>query len=475
MQCLATRRTVLVQTLAGLGLLGLRPAATLAAQSLTVGNVTGLYAIDVARIDRPRSAFEVARSLTSWRGQVAIGGGRFSMGGQVAIEGGLHVDMRRMNRLVWLRQAQRTVRVQAGMSWRDLQDHLDPLGLAVKTMQSYSNFTIGGSVSVNAHGRYVAHGPVGHSVRALQLVLADGSIVEAHRGMHADLFRAAIGGYGAVGVITEVELDVADNIRIERRVVSTTLDDYVPHFRAKVLADPQAVLHNADLLPPSFDSPVSVSWYRTSATTPLTEAAALTPRSRRYTLEQNVIWAVTEMPGGRVLRRSIIHPLLTARPAVRWLNHEASHDVAELEPRTRSLSTYVLQEYFIPERQFSGFALAMARLLRTHDVEALNVSIRHSPRDRDALLPWAHEDVFSFVLYFKQRTSPSARDEVGRWTRALIDLALQHRGRYYLPYQLHATQAQFDDAYPEAQALRHVKARHDPAGKFSNALWRKYL
>lgn len=73
-----------------------------------------------------------------------------------------------------------------------------------ESMQSYANFTVGGSVSVNAHGRYVGHGPVGRSVRALQLVLADGSLVEAGPDTQPELFRAAIGGYGAVGIITEV-------------------------------------------------------------------------------------------------------------------------------------------------------------------------------------------------------------------------------------------------------------------------------
>jgi FAD/FMN-containing dehydrogenase len=68
--------------------------------------------------------------------------------------------MRRMNGRVWLRPAERTVRVQAGMRWRDLQDRLDPHGLAVKTMRRYSNFSVGGSVSVNCRGRYVGHGPV---------------------------------------------------------------------------------------------------------------------------------------------------------------------------------------------------------------------------------------------------------------------------------------------------------------------------
>lgn len=469
------RRSLLVFALAEAGIASAAPIRVLAAQVLVIENVTGLYPVKVARTTKPVSTAEVAAQITAWPGKVAVGGGRYSMGGQTAVQGGLHIDMRSMNGLVWIRAPDRAVRVQAGMRWRDLQDHLDPLGLAVKTMQSYSNFTIGGSVSVNAHGRYVGHGPVGHSVRALQLVLANGSVVEANRETHEDLFRAALGGYGAIAVITEVELDVVKNVRIERAVKPVTLANYIGHFRADVLENPRAVLHNADLMPPRFDAPVSVTWLRASSDTPLTEPERLVPRGRTYGLEQNVIWAATELPFGEVLRSEVVHPLLMSKPVVKWLNHEASLDAAELEPRTRSMSTYVLQEFFVPERQFVSFARAMATVLRTRSVEVLNVSIRHSPKDRDSLLPWAHEDVFSFVLYFKHRVWRSAQEGVGQWTRELIDEVLRHEGRYYLPYQLHATAVQFEAAYPEVVALRKQKQLHDPSGKLSNELWRRYL
>jgi FAD/FMN-containing dehydrogenase len=361
------------------------------------------------------------------------------------------------------------------MRWRDLQEHLDPLGLAVKTMQSYSNFTVGGSVSVNAHGRYVGHGPVGNTVRALQLVLADGRVVETDAQREPQLFRAAIGGYGAAGVITEVELDLARNVRIERVVSEVPLDAYVRHFRDRVQGDAQAILHNADLLPPRFDAPVSVTWRRAPDDRPLTITERLVPRNRSYAGERAAIKAMTGLPGGNRLRKSVIDPLRNSQPVVQWLNHEASLDVAELEPKSRERTTFVLQEYFVPPARFVPFARSLAALLQRHAVEALNVSIRHSPADGVALLPWAREEVFSFVLYYRQRTSAAAQERVGTWTRELIDLALQHGGRYYLPYQLHATQAQFDRAYPEAQRLRELRRRIDPEGKLTNELWRKYL
>ena len=469
-----TRRRLLVQALIGAGLVAAPGLPQLlAAPDLLVANVTQLYTVRVARIATPRSADDVAKAIAAWPGRVAVGGGRYSMGGQVAVEGGLHLDMRGMNKLVWLRAPQQRVRVQAGMRWRDLQALIDPLGLAVKTMQSYSNFTVGGAVSVNAHGRYVGNGPVGHSVRALQLVLADGQVIEASRQERSQLFQAALGGYGAIGVITEVELDLVPNERMERVVQALKLEDYPAFFRDRVQADAASVMHNADLMPPRFDEPVSVTWRRTDK--PLTEPARLVAEGQRYGLEQNVIWLMTEVPGAASLRKSVVHPLLNKDPAVVWRNHEASLDVAELEPRTRRMSTYVLQEYFVPPRHFVAFARGMAKVLRERDVEALNVSIRHSPRDVDALLPWAKEEVFSFVLYHKQRTHERAQKAVGVWTRELIDLVLRCEGRYYLPYQLHATQAQFEQAYPEVKALRELKRRVDPKGVFSNALWAKHL
>jgi FAD/FMN-containing dehydrogenase len=253
------------------------------------------------------------------------------------------------------------------------------------------------------------------------------------------------------------------------------LEGYVSHFRQRVLQDPSAVLHNADLLPPAFNAPVSVTWRRVGPEKPLTDANRLVPRGQAYDLEQNVLWAMTELPGGRKLRKTVLHPLLMTKPATKWLNCEASLDVAELEPRTRRVSTYVLQEYFVPERHFVSFARGIARVLQAHDVEALNVSVRHSPADRVSLLPWAREDVFSFVLYYKQRTYRAAQERVAAWTAELIELALSLDGRYYLPYQLHASRPQFERAYPEVQELRRFKAEADPAGKFSNELWRKYL
>lgn len=443
-----------------------------ATRQVTVNDVTRLNPVSVAREVRPSTVEEVQKAVEMWPGTLSIGGGRFSMGGQIAAPDSLHLDMRALRRVVAYSPADRVIRVQAGITWRAIQDLIDPHEQSVKIMQSYSNFTVGGSVSVNCHGRYVNRGALVNSVRALQLVLPNGEVVEASRERSVELFRAAVGGYGGAGIVTEVELDLEENSRIERIVEPVALSEYADWFRHEVLGNKAVLLHNADLSPPRFDRPMAISWLRTDK--PVTEPRRLIPQGMRYSKEQNVIWAVSELPGGSGIRSAAEKSTLN-KPAVVWRNFEASMDNASLEPRTRAISTYILQEYFIPVANFRPFAEEMAAIVRRPASGALNVSIRHAPADTTSMLPWAPAEVFCFVLYYKQRVTDSASRVVEAWTRELVDAALRNSGRYYLPYRLHATQDQFARAYPEAAHFAAFKKKVDPRNRLRNLLWDRYL
>jgi FAD/FMN-containing dehydrogenase len=195
------------------------------------------------------------------------------------------------------------------------------------------------------------------------------------------------------------------------------------------------------------------------------------PQDQIYRKEQIALWAMTELPSGERLRSSI--QKLQDKPLVVWRNYEASLDLRELEPMTRKIATYVLQEYFVPASQFKNYAQALSRLMRSLNTHTVNISIRHSKADANTLLSWAREDVFCFVVYYKQRMQTATEVDVGRWTRAMIDLALKHGGTYYLPYQPHATQAQFEQAYPQAKELRRLR-KELGAHRLSNMMWSRY-
>lgn len=471
MSCDRDRRRFAAALIAGPALAGLGGCAR--EDGPVVEDVARIERTAVENILRPRSTAEIAATLARGRSPVSIGGGHYSMGGQTAFPDSLHLDMRGMNRLLHLDVARRRVRVQAGMRWRALQTLIDPHDLSVSIMQSYSNFTVGGSASVNCHGRYVGKGPMANSIVGLRMVAANGEVLDLDRQTQPALFHAAIGGYGGLGVVTELELQLDRNGRIAREAEFVALEAYPVWFRERVAGQRDAILHNADLAPPHFDRPLAITWRSTDA--PATLAERLIPEDLDYGREQSLIWAASELPfGDSVRERKMTRRQLDEHPVV-WRNREASLDADSLEPRTRRMSTYLLQEYFVPVEAFADFAAELRRTLIAHEVNALNVSVRHSPAEPDTLLGWAKREVFSFVLYHKQRNSGGADRAAAVWTRRLIDAALACGGRYYLPYRLHATPAQFLRVYPEAEAFAALKATIDPQRRFRNRLWEKYL
>jgi FAD/FMN-containing dehydrogenase len=442
------------------------------ASPFIVNDITQLNPIRVSRTITPTTVEEIVEAVRQYDGPIAIGGARHSMGGQIGADGALHIDMRRFDKVVAFSPRDKVVTVQAGARWRQIQAHIDGADLSIAIMQTYSNFTVGGSLSVNAHGRYVGRGPIVLSVKSLKIVLADGSVVEASPIQNSAVFYGAIGGYGGLGVITEATFELTDNVKVRREDRTMPVAQYAQYFTNRVRRSPGAVFHNGDIYPNAYDTVHAVTYTKTDA--PVTVAARLVPEGQSYRLNRFLYWAMSEWPLGSALRQHLVDPIVFRGTPVTWRNYEASYDATELEPASRKTSTYVLQEYFVPVDRFDEFVPRMRQAFQRHGVNVVNVSIRHATQDPGSLLAWARSEVFAFVVYYKQGTSAADRHDVGVWTRELIDAAVGLGGSYYLPYQLHATEEQFARAYPRAVEFFELKRRLDPANKFQNELWAKY-
>jgi FAD/FMN-containing dehydrogenase len=437
-----------------------------------VTDFTHLYPVEVNRVIAPTQEAQIVDAVRTTRGPISIGGGRFSMGGQTATEGALQIDMRRYNRILQLDTAQKTLTVQAGATWRQIQELIDRYNLSVKVMQSYGNFTVGGSLSVNVHGRYTGLGPIISTVQSFRIVLADGTVRNASPAENSEIFYGAIGGYGGLGVITQATLQLADNVHVRRTRVTMPLAAYPAWFRRNVAGRPGIVFHNADIYPNEYDRVSVVTFARTSDSVTIPDR--LIPRRASYPAGRMGQTVVTGWPGGKEIREHVLDPWLYRGNPVVWRNYEASYDVRELEPTSREKYTYVLQEYFIPVGQFDAFVPRMREIFRRYQVNVVNVSVRHATPDPGSLLAWAGEEKFAFVVWYKQRTDAEGRAKVARWTREMADAALASRGSWYLPYQPHATPEQFRRAYPRSPEFFALKRRLDPGNRFRNKLWDRY-
>jgi len=437
-----------------------------------IDDVTKLNPVLVSKIVRPATIEEVCEIVKNTQGPISVGGGRFSMGGQTASPHSLHLDLRGLNKVIAFSKEDKAISVQAGIRWCDIQQYVDEYDLSVKTMQTYANFTVGGALSVNAHGRYMGLGPVVLSVRSIDVVLADGTSVHASMAENKEIFFGAIGGYNAIGIIVQAELELADNVPMKRVHKKMGIDEYRSYFFENIRNNKKAVFHNGDIYPPKYKRVRAITWIETDEKP--TVKTRLMPLRESYPLERYFLWSFTETPLGKWRREFLIDPLVYRGKKIHWRNYEAGYDVAELEPKSRVDSTYVLLEYFVPVNSFDEFEKAMAEIFIRYNVNVLNVSIRHANADPGTYLAWAREEVFAFVVYYKQRTDAASKSKVAVWTRELADAVIAVNGSYYLPYQVHPTTEQFHKAYPNVHKLFKLKAKLDPGNKFRNILWDTY-
>ena len=437
-----------------------------------INDVTQLNPILISKLETPTSIEELQNIIKKSDKSISIGGGRFSMGGQTASTGSTHIDMRKLNKIVYFSAENKTIIVEAGIRWCDIQQFVDEHNLSVKIMQTYANFTVGGSLSVNCHGRYIGLGAVILSVKSMEVVLANGDILFCSAIENSEIFFACIGCYNAIAIIAKVEFELVENLPVKRVFKTMETTEYKKYFFENIRENKEIVFHNADLYPPKYKNARAVSWVKTDEKP--TVKTRLMPLSEAYPIERYFISAFSKSNFGKWRRENLIDPILYLSKKVHWRNYEAGYDVAELEPESRKNSTYVLQEYFIPVNKFDDFTCLMSEIFQRHQVNVLNVSVRHAQKDIGSLLAWAKEEVFAFVVWYKQNTNDIEKNKVGVWTRELIDASISLNGSYYLPYQAHATSEQFHNAYPNAKKLFELKTKLDPIFKFRNVIWDTY-
>jgi len=114
------------------------------------------------------------------------------------------------------------VTVKGGTRMRDVVALLLENGLAFEALPSHDAQSIAGILSTNVHGTGKDWGFVGELVEGLKIINGKGEIHECAPG--DDLFRAAIGGIGAVGIISEVTVRTVPRFNVEQCFKLVELD-----------------------------------------------------------------------------------------------------------------------------------------------------------------------------------------------------------------------------------------------------------
>jgi FAD/FMN-containing dehydrogenase len=454
----------------------------------SINDASCLDKTDVYGIVAVKTAEDISRVLAFARDNkltVSPAGVRHSMGGQALRKGGIVLDMRGFNAIA-LDPAAKTIRVQAGASWHDIQNKIHPR-FAVLSMQSTDIFTVGGSISVNGHGMDHQAGSIARSIRSMRVMLADGSVVECSATQDRELFDLVVGGYGLFGVVLDAELTIVDNLvyRTGREVIDYTA---FPDLFAKTIEPDKSIglmYGHLSTAPSSFLREMLLYTYTQVDDTGATRAPLGEPvgtKLRRLTMNlakksslfQEIKWYTEKNIEHRVERCTVTRAqAIASGEACLVSRNDPMHDSVPYLRNDLAGETDILHEYFIPRGNFVTFVDGMRKILTEHDATVLNASVR-IVHPEDNFLTYAPEPAFAVVLYVNQRADAEGNRRMQALTGALIELTLAQRGRFFLPYQLHYTVDQLKHSYPQIGAFFAAKRKYDPQGIFTNTFYEKY-
>jgi L-gulono-1,4-lactone dehydrogenase len=414
-----------------------------------------------AAIERPASVAELQQAVgrAAERGQkvrAAASGHSFT---DIACTDGVMVRLDALSGVLEIDRAARVAKVQGGVVIRDLSEALYEQGLAIENLGDIDVQTISGAISTATHGTGERLRNISSQVEALELVTADGSLVECSREADPDLWRSARVGLGSLGVIATLTLRCVPAFTIRRN------DHPLPLAEALERLDELAARndHFEFYVFPHTD--VALCRESTDLDSPPEPRGRLQEYLLETVLENHAFWLMCTL--GRTFPSRI--------PAINRLIPKLAGSSVKTDRSYRVFSTkrlvrFTEMEYAIPRA--SG-PEALRRVLEVIERRGFAVPFPIEFRvvaPDDAYLSTAYERDTAYIAVHMFRGM--AWEPYFRAVEAIMD---DYEGRPHWGKRHFQSAATLAPRYPEWERFQAVRARLDPEGVFENDYAKRVL
>jgi len=350
------------------------------------------------------------------------------------------------------------VRVEAGMKLGALHRHLHSYGLALPSLGEIDEQTVAGAIATDTHGSGLRFGSLSAQVASLQLVTADGSVIEVGDDDPETLHAASV-GLGSLGIVTAVTLRCVPAFTLHQArhperldAVLSRLDSHADtHDHPGLFVFPYArralvIERNRVSLPPD-PRPAARAWLQD------------------VLIENRFVAGVCRAAG----RAPATTPALTramaalGRPDIRV---DSSHRIftgAVLFP-------VVSAEWGLPRE---AAAQAIVRLVGVFERDRFPVAMPFLCRwgaPSEAFLSPAHGRE-TFYLEVLAHTGVAFEPML----RATEDLMEELGGRPHWAKRFSVGAAELEPRYPGWERFAAARSRLDPEGRFANAFTERVL
>lgn len=376
----------------------------------------------------------------------------------IAATDGIQVRLGRHRRLLDIDRERQTVTVEAGMRLRSLCEALAARGLALTNLGDIDVQTVAGAISTGTHGTGAAYGGLATQVEALQLVVADGSVVATSPTEEPELFAAARVGLGALGLISTVTLACVPAFNLHAVEDRADLDDVLASLDGDVAAHDH---YECYWVP-----------HTRRVRTKANDRTARPPGGRgrfgewrdRMLLENVVFGAVCRLERRVPGLTPKLAPVLVAGGRREWI--ERSDRVFATPRRVR----FVEMEYGLPRSALPGVVAALADAADDRDLRiAFPVEIRVAAAD-DIPLSTASGRESAYVAVHQYRGMTYQR-----WFERAEAIFTEASGRPHWGKMHTQTAATLAPRYAQWDAFAAARRRVDPDGLFANDYLQRVL
>ncbi len=370
----------------------------------------------------------------------------------IACTDSVMVDLRALHRPLDVDTGTGRIRVSAGITLHTLAEQLHAHGLALENQGDIDAQTLGGSLATATHGTGARFGNLSSRMTGGRLVTGTGEVVELAAAPDRDLLRAARVSLGALGIISEVELDTVPAFRLHKAEAVLPLREVLDTLGERVAGSDHFELY---ALPWSANALTMTSHRTDQPRRPMSPA-------RR--------WVADELLANHALGlfQRIGRRFPSTVPAIGRLTGALASGSERLDDSWRVYASsrrvhFTEMEYALPRAAIRDVLERTLALIERRNLPVnFPIEVRFTAPD-DALLSTAHERETAYIAVHQ-----FVGVEYETYFRAVESIAAEYGGRPHWGKRHYLQAADLAPRYPAWDRFAAVRQRCDPDGTFTN-------